>query len=73
MASCMVAVDRAHEHNGALNVLKGSHKLGRLNHAREATAGEVRRASPCCLTRTYWQAYVLAEEAHVLDPTDIGL
>ena len=45
MASCMVAVDRAHKHNGALNVLKGSHKLGRLNHAREATAGEVRRIS----------------------------
>jgi ectoine hydroxylase len=41
MASCMVAVDRAHELNGALNVLRGSHKLGRLNHAREHTAGEV--------------------------------
>ena len=49
MASCMVAVDCAHEYNGALNVLKGSHKLGRLDHAREATAGEVRRASPSLL------------------------
>ena len=35
MASCMVAIDRAHAGNGALNVMRGSHKLGRLDHLRE--------------------------------------
>ena len=35
MASCMVAIDRAHAGDGALNVMRGSHKLGRLDHLRE--------------------------------------
>ena len=35
MASCLVAIDRAHAGNGALNVLRGSHLLGRLDHARQ--------------------------------------
>ena len=51
MASCMVAVDRAHEHNGALNVLRGSHKLGRLAHSREQTAGEGVARSEMCADR----------------------
>ena len=34
MASCMIAVDRAHRANGCLQVLRGSHKLGRLEHER---------------------------------------
>lgn len=32
MASCMVAVDKANKANGCLQVLKGSHRAGRLNH-----------------------------------------
>ncbi len=32
MASCMIAVDRAYQGNGCLQVLKGSHKLGRIEH-----------------------------------------
>ncbi|TYK67208.1 phytanoyl-CoA dioxygenase family protein [Colwellia echini] len=32
--SCMVAINQATEENGCLQVLKGSHKLGRLNHNR---------------------------------------
>jgi hypothetical protein len=32
LASCMVAVDRASKSNGCLQVLKGSHRMGRLNH-----------------------------------------
>ncbi|NKB66438.1 MAG: phytanoyl-CoA dioxygenase family protein [Candidatus Latescibacteria bacterium] len=32
MASCMIAVDRATKENGCLQVLKGSHRLGRLEH-----------------------------------------
>ena len=32
LASCMIAVDRATEENGCLQVLKGSHRLGRMDH-----------------------------------------
>jgi ectoine hydroxylase-related dioxygenase (phytanoyl-CoA dioxygenase family) len=32
MASCMIAVDRATVANGCLQVLKGSHRMGRVNH-----------------------------------------
>ncbi|MFH1568213.1 MAG: phytanoyl-CoA dioxygenase family protein, partial [Gemmatimonadota bacterium] len=34
MASCMIAVDRAHRGNGCLQVLRGSHRLGRVEHGR---------------------------------------
>ena len=37
MASCMIAVDRASRENGCLQVLRGSHRLGRLEHG---TTGE---------------------------------
>ena len=32
LASCMIAVDEATQENGCLSVLKGSHKLGRIDH-----------------------------------------
>ena len=34
MASCMIAVDRASKANGCLQVLRGSHHLGRIEHGR---------------------------------------
>ena len=34
MASCMIAIDRATEENGCLQVLKGSHLIGRIDHGR---------------------------------------
>jgi ectoine hydroxylase-related dioxygenase (phytanoyl-CoA dioxygenase family) len=34
MASCMIAVDRNLVENGCLQVLRGSHRLGRLDHER---------------------------------------
>jgi ectoine hydroxylase len=34
LASCMVAIDPSTEENGCLQVLRGSHKLGRLDHYR---------------------------------------
>jgi ectoine hydroxylase-related dioxygenase (phytanoyl-CoA dioxygenase family) len=37
MASCMIAVDRAHRGNGCLQVLRGSHKLGRIEHGRSGS------------------------------------
>jgi ectoine hydroxylase-related dioxygenase (phytanoyl-CoA dioxygenase family) len=37
MISCMIAVDRAGKHNGCLQVLKSSHKLGRIEHGKYGT------------------------------------
>ena len=34
LASCMIAVDRATKENGCLQVLKGSHRMGRLDHGQ---------------------------------------
>jgi ectoine hydroxylase len=34
MASCMIAVDRATRANGCLQVLKGSHRMGRIDHGK---------------------------------------
>ncbi len=36
MASCMIAVDPANQENGCLQVIKGSHKLGRIDHGKVA-------------------------------------
>jgi ectoine hydroxylase-related dioxygenase (phytanoyl-CoA dioxygenase family) len=45
MGSCMIAVDRATRENGCLQVLKGSHKAGRLEHGRtgDQTGAEMER------------------------------
>ena len=37
MASCMIAVDRATRENGCLQMLKGSHRMGRLDHSKSGT------------------------------------
>ena len=34
LASCMIAVDRATKENGCLQVLRGSHHMGRVNHVK---------------------------------------
>jgi len=43
MASCMIAVDRATQENGCLQVLAGSHLMGRVEHT---TVGEQTGADP---------------------------
>ncbi|MCA9177522.1 MAG: phytanoyl-CoA dioxygenase family protein [Planctomycetales bacterium] len=43
MASCLIAVDRATRENGCLQVLPGSHRLGRVDHGK---AGEQVGADP---------------------------
>lgn len=35
MASCMIAVDQASKENGCLQVLRGSHRMGRLDHGQQ--------------------------------------
>ena len=37
MASCMIAVDYAHRGNGCFQVMRGSHKLGRIEHGTYGT------------------------------------
>jgi ectoine hydroxylase-related dioxygenase (phytanoyl-CoA dioxygenase family) len=34
MASCLIAVDRATRENGCLQVIRGSHKMGRVDHGK---------------------------------------
>ncbi|MBE7463533.1 MAG: phytanoyl-CoA dioxygenase family protein [Planctomycetes bacterium] len=34
MASCLIAVDRATKENGCLQVIKGSHQMGRIEHGK---------------------------------------
>lgn len=34
MASCMIAIDRATKENGCLQVVRGSHRLGRIEHRK---------------------------------------
>jgi ectoine hydroxylase-related dioxygenase (phytanoyl-CoA dioxygenase family) len=34
MASCLIAVDRASRANGCLQVIRGSHKMGRIDHGK---------------------------------------
>lgn len=43
MASCLIAVDRAVRANGCLQVLRGSHRMGRVDHA---ATGDQKGADP---------------------------
>ncbi|MBM4075772.1 MAG: phytanoyl-CoA dioxygenase family protein [Planctomycetes bacterium] len=47
MASCMIAVDKATRENGCLQVLQGSHQMGRVNHIKvgDQTGADPERVS----------------------------
>src|SRR5438552_6003441 len=47
MGSCLIALDRATKENGCLQVLKGSHHLGRIEHGRfgEQTGADPERVN----------------------------
>ena len=47
MASCLIAVDRATRANGCLQVVRGSHRLGRLDHGKvgEQTGADAERVA----------------------------
>ena len=53
LASCMIAVDRATRENGCLQVLKGSHHLGRIDHVKvgDQTGADPERVGPRGSTR----------------------
>jgi len=45
MASCLIAIDRATPENGCLQVIKGSHHMGRIDHGKagEQTGADMER------------------------------
>jgi len=47
MASCMIAIDGATRKNGCLQVIKGSHHMGRINHAKagDQTGADIERVN----------------------------
>jgi ectoine hydroxylase-related dioxygenase (phytanoyl-CoA dioxygenase family) len=47
MASCLIAVDRASRANGCLQVLRGSHKIGRVDHGKigDQVGADLKRVS----------------------------
>jgi ectoine hydroxylase-related dioxygenase (phytanoyl-CoA dioxygenase family) len=50
LASCMIAVDRATRQNGCLQVLRGSHRMGRLDHGKigDQTGADPERVEAAC-------------------------
>ena len=61
MGSCLIAIDRATQVNGCLQVLKGSHKIGRINHGTigDQTGADLERV-------------VVAEERYVNVPVELS-
>lgn len=47
MGSCLIAIDRATKENGCLQVLKGSHKMGRIDHGKtgDQTGADLERVN----------------------------
>lgn len=50
MASCLIAVDRATRENGCLQVLRGSHHMGRIDHGKvgDQTGADPERVAAAC-------------------------
>lgn len=47
MGSCLIAIDRATQENGCLQVLRGSHKIGRIDHGKtgDQTGADLERVN----------------------------
>ena len=58
MMSIYVALDKATKENGCLQVLKGTHKLGRLNHIRENDQTNVEQEHLEAALKRYEHVYV---------------
>ncbi len=66
MMSIYVALDRATRENGCLQVLKGSHKLGRLDHVRENDQTNVNREHLEAALKRFDHVYVEMDAGDVL-------
>ena len=66
MMSIYVALDKATKENGCLQVLKGTHKLGRLNHIRENDQTNVEQEHLEAALKRYEHVYVEMEAGDAL-------
>ena len=66
MLSAFVALDRATKENGCLSVLKGSHKVGRLNHVPVGTQFGVERDRIALVEPLFERVYCEMEPGSVL-------
>lgn len=66
MMSIYVALDKATVENGCLQVLKGSHKLGRLNHIRENEQTNVEQEHLEAALKRFEHVYVEMDEGDAL-------
>jgi ectoine hydroxylase-related dioxygenase (phytanoyl-CoA dioxygenase family) len=66
MMSIYVSLDKATRDNGCLQVLKGSHKLGRLNHIRENDQTNVEQEHLEAALKRYEHIYVEMEAGDAL-------
>ncbi|CCV15239.1 Phytanoyl-CoA dioxygenase [Mesorhizobium sp. STM 4661] len=66
MMSIYVALDKATRENGCLQVLRGSHKLGRLNHIRENDQTNVEQEHLEAALKRYEHIYVEMEAGDAL-------
>ncbi len=66
MMSIYVALDKATRENGCLQVLKGTHKLGRLNHIRENDQTNVEQEHLDAALKRYQHVYVEMDAGDVL-------
>ena len=66
LVSCMLAIDRATKANGCLQVLKGSHHLGRLEHGRFGHQTGADPAQVAAAMRRYELIHFAAEPGDVL-------
>ena len=66
LASCLIAVDRANQANGCLQVLKGSHHLGRVDHGKtgEQAGADMERVEEAL--KRFELVYVEAEPGDAL-------
>jgi ectoine hydroxylase-related dioxygenase (phytanoyl-CoA dioxygenase family) len=66
MLSIYVSLDKATKENGCLQVLKGSHELGRLNHLREDGQTNVQSEHLEAALERYERIYVEMEPGDAL-------
>jgi ectoine hydroxylase len=66
MLSCMIALDRADKNNGCLQLVKGSHKLGRIDHV--PLTDKQNEADPARMTHILDSHELVYAE---LDPGDV--
>ncbi len=66
LASCLIAVDQATRENGCLQVLRGSHQLGRIDHGKtgDQTGADLERVAEA--ERRFELVYVEAEPGDAL-------